>query len=67
MKIIKIPFEMKIECECGCEFEFDCKDIEDNISLLDNLEGTRHLYRRMFVRCPVCNENHYLAKRFYEE
>ena len=59
MKVLKLPIDMKINCECGCDFEFDTDDIEQVGYTLMN--GTT--YSRVVVDCPFCKCRHILHEK----
>lgn len=55
MKILKYPKFNTIECDCGCVFIADSnEDIET-----EELQSIVFIYKRNFVRCPICGEKHY--------
>ena len=58
MKILKLPFEMKVECSCGCIFEFDYEEIDIQCYQNLTLDGDRHFVRRLEIPCPICHKIH---------
>lgn len=62
MKILKLPFDMKIICECGCEFEFDYEDV--CIDTYNNVKvgGDVHNIHRTSVMCHICHRYHDLKE-----